>query len=71
MPPSGAVFGKPSEIVSVKPFRKNSMPSVVMNDGTPVDDGHDAVDETDDTGARAGRARRRRAVAARPRCRST
>ena len=36
MPPSGAGFGKASEIVSVKPFRKNSMPSVVMNDGTPV-----------------------------------
>ena len=35
MPSVGAGFGKPSEIVSVKPFRKNNMPSVVMNDGTP------------------------------------
>ena len=32
MPPSGAGFGKASEIVSVKPFRKNNMPNVVMND---------------------------------------
>ena len=36
IPPSGAGFGKPSEIVSVNPLRKNSIPSVVMNDGTPV-----------------------------------
>ena len=35
-PPSGAAFGKPSEIVSVNPLRKNTIPNVVMNDGTPV-----------------------------------
>ena len=29
-------MGNASEIVSVTPLRKNSIPIVVMNDGTPV-----------------------------------
>ena len=35
-PPRRGVLGNASEIVSVTPLRKNSIPSVVMNDGTPV-----------------------------------
>ena len=54
-PPSGAGFGKPSEIVSVNPLRKNSIPSVVMNDGTPVVTVRIPLMRPDERRRRAGR----------------
>ena len=48
--PSGGVTGVPREIVSVRPFTRNSVPSVVTNDGTRSSTRDDTVHHADQAG---------------------